>query len=176
MTKSLFVNNNIETRLHSSPQDTSEPIASMSNINTRRSFLNGITGAAGISTLLSISPIKPAVAAADEKEEPKRKSLDDCIYMILRVREATFQETRLISTGKFKDVQRANVKLAVKFMIQNYRLNDNLIAASAYLEGSKRIQAGDIGQQAVQSLFTILEYFDSSDVQNIKVRFHICFN
>ena len=69
-------------------------------------------------------------------------------------------------------MQRANVKLAVKFMVENYRLADTFIAASTYLDGTdKRIEAGQVGQSAVQNLYTILEYFDSSDVQNIKVRF-----
>jgi hypothetical protein len=88
------------------------------------------------------------------------------------VREATQQETRLIRTGKFRDVQRANVKLAVRFMVENYRLADALVQSAAYLEGgpARRVEAGQVGQGAVQSLVTILEYFDSSDVQNIKVR------
>ena len=81
------------------------------------------------------------------------------------------EETRLIKSGKFKDVQRANVKLAVRFMLDNYRLNDAFVTASAYLEGSsaRRVEAGQVGQRAVQNLYTILEYFDASDVQNIKV-------
>lgn len=67
-------------------------------------------------------------------------------------------------------MQRANVKLAIRFMIDNYRLSDNFIAASSYIaDNSKRIAAGDAGQRTVQSLYTILEYFDSSDVENIKV-------
>jgi len=37
--------------------------------------------------------------------------LDSYLYKIIRVREATQQEKRLIQTGKFKDTQRANVKL-----------------------------------------------------------------
>lgn len=66
-------------------------------------------------------------------------------------------------------MQRANVKLAVKFMVINYRLSDSIIAASSYLSGNARMQASGAGQNAVQSLYTILEYFDSSDVENIKV-------
>jgi len=54
-------------------------------------------------------------------------------------------------------------------MLENYRLNDNFIAASAFLTGSGRIRAIDAGQNTVQNLLTILEYFDSSDVQNLKV-------
>ncbi len=61
------------------------------------------------------------------------------------------------------------MKLAVKFMINNYKLSDSVIAASSYLKGSARVQASGVGQSAVQSLFTIVEYFDSSDVENIKV-------
>ena len=142
----------------------------VSDTKSRRSFLKQVIGSVGVVSVLS-----PLSVLAEESENPEiplaqQKSLESSIYTILRVREATSQETRLISTGKFKDVQRANVKLAVKFMLQNYRLSDNFITASSYLESpSRRIEAGDIGQQAVQSLYTILEYFDSSDVQNIQV-------
>jgi hypothetical protein len=115
---------------------------------------------------------EPALAAsADNKaDKAERKPLEVCLYSILRVREATVQESRLVTTGKFKDVQRANVKLACKFILNNYRLSDTLITASAYLESNeKRVAAVNVGQSAVQDLQTILEYFDSGDVQNIKV-------
>lgn len=96
--------------------------------------------------------------------------LEGYLYKIIRVREATQQERRLISTGKFKDKARQNVKLAVKFMIQNYQLSDSVVGASAYLQGNAaQMRAIDVGQAAVQNLQTILEYFDSSDVENIKV-------
>ena len=118
------------------------------------------------STAVAATPLlfpNPALAAG-------RPPLDDLLYTILRVREATEQESRLIRSGKFKDVQRANVKLAVRFMVENYRLADAFVSASAYLDGNeRRIAAGDVGQAAVQNLVTILEYFDSSDVQNLKV-------
>ena len=141
--------------------------------NTRRSFLvgNAIGVASAAATLLT----SPLAARAEEDDESsqsssKIKPLSTYIYNVLRVREATEQETRLISTGKFKDVQRANVKLAVKFMINNFKLSDSVIAASSYLAGNARVQASGIGLSAVQNLYTIVEYFDSSDVENIKVR------
>lgn len=113
--------------------------------------------------LVSSQPI----LAKEEKEVP---SLESLLYTILRVKEAAQQETRLIKSGKFKDVQRANVKLAVKFMVYNYKLADTVIAASAFIQdNNRRLAAGDTGQAAVQNLLTILEYFDSKDVQNIKV-------
>lgn len=114
-----------------------------------------------LSTFNSLDPL-PAQAA---------DTLDSYLYKIVRVREATLQESRLIKTGKFKDMQRANVKLAIKFMVQNYRLSDSVVGASTFLSGgnSQQMRAIDTGQMAVQNLQTILEYFDSSDVENIKV-------
>jgi len=135
---------------------------------SRRGFLEtSLLSTVGI--LSSFPTTKPAFADDEQVSDEEVKTVQTSLYYIVRVREATDQESRLIKSGKFKDVQRANVKLAVKFMVENYRLNDNFIAASAYLSGTKRIQAVDIGQSTVQNLFTILEYFDSSDVQNIKV-------
>mmetsp|Transcript_39 Transcript_39/g.87 ORF Transcript_39/g.87 Transcript_39/m.87 type:complete len:259 (-) Transcript_39:346-1122(-) len=143
--------------------------ATSSSSSSRRSFLNtAITTAAA--TLIQSSSALPALAEEDDAaSKPKIQPLSTYIYNILRVREATEQETRLISSGKFKDVQRANVKLAIKFIINNYKLSDSIIAASSYLKGNARVQASGVGQSAVQSLYTIVEYFDSSDVENIKV-------
>eukprot|EP00555_Chaetoceros_dichaeta_P002461 CAMPEP_0198250804 /NCGR_PEP_ID=MMETSP1447-20131203/1850_1 /TAXON_ID=420782 /ORGANISM="Chaetoceros dichaeta, Strain CCMP1751" /LENGTH=251 /DNA_ID=CAMNT_0043935689 /DNA_START=11 /DNA_END=766 /DNA_ORIENTATION=- len=130
---------------------------------SRRSFLQSSTTLLTLLTTTTTTLPSPA-SAAEEK-----RTMQQPLYPILRVREAAEQEARLIKSGKFKDVQRANVKLAVKFMLENYRLNDNFIAASAFLTGSGRIRAIDAGQNTVQNLLTILEYFDSSDVQNLKV-------
>ena len=138
------------------------------DLTQRRSFINHLLTA---TTAITLSPL---TVLAEDTPSPssassKRPTLSFCIYNILRVREATQQETRLITTGKFKDVQRANVKLAVKFIVNNYKLSDNVVAASSYLTGNARINASGVGSSAVQSLYTILEYFDSADVENIKV-------
>lgn len=131
---------------------------------SRRSVFEiiGSTAAAAGFNALTFPSAASAAAGLD---------LDGYLYKIVRVREATQQERRLISTGKFKDKARQNVKLAVKFMIQNYQLSDSIVGASAYLPGNTaQMRAIDVGQAAVQNLQTILEYFDSSDVENIKVR------
>jgi hypothetical protein len=129
--------------------------------SSRRDFLSGLVVSSVVLTVGSL----PSVAADPD-------SLDSYLYRVLRVREATQQERRLIKSGKFKDIQRANVKLAVKFMVQNYRLSDAVIGASAYLKSGNQMKAIDVGQTAVQNLQTILEYFDASGVENIKVSFH----
>lgn len=137
---------------------------------SRRSFFTQTTAASLILVATATHNPKAALAAAPAA---KRASLESSLYTILRVREATQQESRLIKSGKFKDLQRANVKLAVKFMIENYKLNDAFVGASTYLDGNdRRVAAVNVGQNAVQDLYTILEYFDSSDVQNLKVRHH----
>jgi hypothetical protein len=138
-----------------------------SQISRRNLFTKTLTAASIFATTVSLSTISsPAFAAASPSSE-----LDGYLYKIVRVREATQQERRLIQTGKFKDMQRANVKLAIKFMVQNYRLADCVVGASTYLSGgnTQQMKAIDVGQTAVQNLQTILEYFDTSDVENIKV-------
>jgi len=144
-----------------------------SSSSSRRDFFQTALITTAVSTLNPLSSWAGEDASASSSSETdgaqETKSVQTPLYYILRVREATEQETRLIKSGKFKDVQRANVKLAVRFMIDNYRLNDNFIAASAFLTGDKKIKAVDLGQTVVQNLYTILEYFDSSDVENIKV-------
>jgi hypothetical protein len=147
---------------------------SISSSSSRRDFFQTAFIATTTATAATVT-MKPFSALAEDDTTVSSdggqdiKSVQVPLYYILRVREATEQETRLIKSGKFKDVQRANVKLAVRFMVDNYRLNDNFIAASAFLTGDKKIKAVDLGQNVVQNLYTILEYFDSSDVENIKV-------
>ena len=135
-------------------------VTALTPTSDRRVFLEGLVAS---TAALTVGSVQPTFAAEADN------TLDSYLYRVLRVREATQQERRLISTGKFKDTQRANVKLAVKFMVQNYRLGDAVVGASAYLKGGNSMKAIDVGQTAVQNLQTILEYFDSSDVENIKV-------
>jgi hypothetical protein len=93
----------------------------------------------------------PSSATADDETLQKKPlTVDQPLYLILRAREATEQEKRLIKSGKFKDVQRANVKLAVRFIVNNYRLSDNFIAAASFLPENKRYEATEVGQSATQ--------------------------
>lgn len=147
--------------------DSSKDSHNSASLSRRSLFQSVAVTSSGMLLSTMVPSVAPAAAAAAAQRVP----LENSLYTILRVREATQQEARLIKTGKFKDVQRANVKLAVKFLIENYSLNDAFVAASTYLDGNdKRMAAVNVGQNAVQDLYTILEYFDASDVQNLKVR------
>ena len=135
-------------------------------LDTRRAFVDASVGSL---SAVFFSPLVASAAASDEGEvskKPKLRPLRDCLYNVLRVREATEQESRLISTGKFKDSARQNVKLAVKFIINNYSLSDSIIAGSSYLKGNDRVDASGVGQSAVQSLLTIVvSIFDYACLQ-----------
>ena len=144
------------------PLQASSPVQDVSSSSSSSSRRN-ILEAFGAAVVTSFLPSAGQAASGLD--------LDAYLYKIVRVREATQQERRLIQTGKFKDRARQNVKLAVRFMIQNYQLSDSVVGASAYLTGNAaQMKAIDVGLSAVQNLQTILEYFDSSDVENIKVR------
>mmetsp|Transcript_38154 Transcript_38154/g.122478 ORF Transcript_38154/g.122478 Transcript_38154/m.122478 type:complete len:249 (-) Transcript_38154:237-983(-) len=101
--------------------------------------------------------LRPSLAV-DEIEEPR--SCNEAIYTILRVQEATQQETRLVKSGKYRDLQRANVKLAVNLMLKNYGLVDAFNAASTLASNS--VEASQVGREAAEYLQNILEYFDAS--------------
>ena len=155
----------------SSSSAASVPCTALENAPAcRRSFFRTALTAFGASFVVASKPVAALAAGEDAFEKKQLMPLDTYLYTIARVKEATQQEMRLIRTGKFKDVARGNVKLAVRFMLNNYRLSDNVIAASSYLKGQQQIQAGSDGQKAVQALYTILEYFDASGVENIKAR------
>lgn len=85
--------------------------------------------------------------------------LKEAIYFISRVQEATAQQERLVSTGKFKDTQRNNIKMALNMMLDNYKLNDRIVAASAFIPQANLIKANQKGTEAVETLQTAQEYF-----------------
>lgn len=171
-TPSIYAANSCCRQAASSARPSLSALATANDDNnvvvSRRSFTN-VIATSSLATVLASPLVASAEEEAAKSAAPKRLPLSSYVYNILRVREATEQETRIINNKKFKDAQRANVKLAIKFILNNYKLSDSVIAASSYLSGNARVQASGVGQSAVQSLFTIIEYFDSSDVENIKV-------
>jgi len=88
------------------------------------------------------------------------QALQDALVLIGRVQEATVQEERLVTTGKFKDLQRNNIRMALTMMVDNYRLGDQVVVASGYVENKNKVlQASNIGNEAVDALIVANEYF-----------------
>jgi len=87
--------------------------------------------------------------------------LKTALVTVLRVQESTLQEARLITTGNFKDLQRNNIKMATRMMIENSKINDVIIKASAFTTDPTKVsEANEKGKAAVQDLTVILDYFD----------------
>jgi len=104
----------------------------------------------------------PALALDPTKDRP-----NDSLLLVLRVKEAANQEIRLVKSGKYKDLQRANIKLAVGLMLTNYNLLDNINKASLLARGRSQ-EAYSVGVGAVEALQQVLDYFDS-DAKSLKV-------
>lgn len=110
--------------------------------------------------------LKDGAAAQFQVVEKPKNELTDAIVLISRVQEATVQEERLVTTGKFKDVQRNDIKRALNMMIKNYGLADQVVKASAYVEQpNKMMEATTVGNEAVDALETCRDYFNT----NLKV-------
>lgn len=118
----------------------------------------------GAEAALAFSPSDIGVGSEPTQTLPKvdlsTDKLKEALYYVSRVQEATAQQERLVTTGKFKDTQRNNIKMALNMMLENYRLNDRIVAASAYVTPQANVlKASQAGTEAVEVLQTAQEYF-----------------
>lgn len=137
---------------------------------TRRSVLAGSVLSALAATLAPQAAsaeltLEEVPIVDDNPDQVNRPDLNPFVLkaqllLILRVKEATTQETRLIESGKYKTLQRLDVKRAIKFMLYNYQLRDRFGGASAFAaDYNTQLQANKLGIKAVDALQTILDYF-----------------
>jgi len=136
---------------------------------TRRSLLVGIPGSALLPAQLAqaagFSPADLGSEVGTIGQTPVQRvedvnELEEALYLISRVQEATVQQERLVTTGKFKDVQRNSITMALNMMLDNYKLSDQIVAASGYVEPKDNImKASQVGNEAVDALETAKEYF-----------------
>lgn len=132
---------------------------------SRRDALTAAVTAVAAACVGSMPPLA-AVAAGSPKVFKSPELLQPEVVLILRVQEATGQETRLVSTGKYKELQRLNIKRAINMMVDNYDLRDRFVRASAYAPIGQQQQALSYGNTAVEGLTQILEYFPDKLVAN----------
>ena len=126
------------------------------------SAVAGVSRRAAVETAaafaLTLSPLTSSAALAGPPTKAKRE-LQPELVQLLWVQEATGQETRLIESGKYKTLQRLNVKRAVGMLLDNYDLNGRIVAASAYAPSGQQQRAINYGSTAIEDLTQILEYF-----------------
>jgi hypothetical protein len=132
----------------------------------RRGFLAAVAGASLASgagqSAWGFSPSDLGMAEAQTKVTKRAMSKDElqqALYLISRVQEATVQQERLVTTGKFKDMQRNSIKMALNMMLDNYKLGDQIVVASAYAGTDKALSASQAGNEAIDVLETAKEYF-----------------
>ena len=116
---------------------------------SRRDLLR-TSAACAVGAALSSTP-----RLANAANKVAKIDLNEQLVLILRVREAATQEVRLIKSGKYKEVQRLNVKRAIKFILDNYALNERFTKATSYAPSSQIATAGQYGQAAVESLIQV---------------------
>ncbi|CAK9103247.1 unnamed protein product [Durusdinium trenchii] len=127
-------------------------------------LLPGLLGAPLPAGAVGFSPADIGMAEAPAPAQVQRvedvDELEKALYLISRVQEATVQQERLVSTGKFKDVQRNSITMALNMMMDNYRLADQVVTAAGYVEPKENIvKASQVGNDAVEVLETAKEYF-----------------
>ncbi|GMI06008.1 hypothetical protein TrVE_jg12786 [Triparma verrucosa] len=124
---------------------------------SRRAFV--VATAASISS----SFLSTSVFAAEIDESAPSDSYE-ALLLLLRAQESTAQELNLLKTGKYKNFQRANVKLAVRYILRNYGLTTNF----AKLSGTSS-KLSTLSSSIVSNLNTILEYFDDRNTDSLKI-------
>lgn len=83
------------------------------------------------------------------------------LYLLLRVREATEQQERLLRKNMFRDLQRNNIKMAMRMILRNYNLRDNLeILTSKQIPSESQAKAREASKDLCESLSLISIYFD----------------
>ena len=90
-------------------------VARQPHLSMSRRQLATAATAAAVSSL----PMPGGWRASAASNLKKKKALTPELVQILRVKESTYQETRLISSGKYKDLQRLNIKRAIGMMLEN---------------------------------------------------------
>ena len=138
----------------------------LSGTTTSITRLALLRSAAVVTSTTVVTPRKIAAAYAANPPPPPLVPLDQDLLLILRVQEAAGQEARLVRTGKYRELQRLNIKRAIGMMIDNYDLRDRFVRASASAPSGKLQAAADFGNNAVENLIQVLEYFPSNLVAN----------
>jgi len=138
---------------------TTISMGGVSPFASRRAVLQTGTAAAA---LIFAGP--ESVAAAGVKM-PK-VDLQEELVGILRVQESCSQQTRLVKTGKFKELQRLNVKRAIRMMIDNSDMQSRFARATVYVDRADVPTATEAGNTAVEALTQIIEYFPQDLVAN----------
>eukprot|EP00466_Bigelowiella_natans_P015228 jgi/Bigna1/126541/aug1.2_g1249 len=140
---------------------------------TRRKVGNGFLSlSASTATALASSLFSRSRAAKTSEfgystknyKQKASQPLKPILLPILRVQEATVQEANLIKTGAYKDYARADIKLAIQYMLEAYELPQNMDTASTYANQEDYFKAVESYQKVVSYLQSILADYSEKDM------------
>lgn len=127
------------------------PSQSSMVLKNRREVLSTIS-------VLSISPILqfPQQSIA---YTPDPDRVQESLYLISRVQEATVQQERFVKNSKLQEELQGKMKLTLKLVEKNYRLLDQINFCSAFVEPqSEVVAASQAGYNAAESLQAAIDF------------------
>lgn len=145
-----------------------------SSLVDRRQVLLASVGFSSLSLLVTTSSmailIKPDPACAYTPDPDK---LQESLYLISRVQEATVQQERFVSRAKMQEDLQKKMKLTLRLVEKNYRLLDQINYCSGFVEPKDAVvtateagyEAADILQGAIDFVKNDLETGPLTDKQ-----------
>lgn len=116
---------------------------------SRRNLLQGTTAAMALMGL-------PRVSTAYTPDPDK---LQESLYFISRVQEATVQQERFMKKLGGTQQLRTKLKLTLRLVDKNYKLLDQINYSSAYVTpADKLVEASEAGYEAVDALQSAIEF------------------
>lgn len=116
---------------------------------TRRDYLISSTAA-----FLTMACVKPANAYTPDPDK-----LQESLYLISRVQEATVQQERFVNKATKQQDLKAKMKLTLKLVEKNYRLLDQINYASSFVNPKDElVTASEAGYEAVDALQGAIDF------------------
>jgi hypothetical protein len=133
---------------------------------TRRSALSRLAGgtvvvATGAATGVFVFPptIRPSLAYTPDPDK-----LQESLYFISRVQEATIQQERFINKLGGTQQLRSKLKLTLRLVDKNYKLLDQINYSSAFVTPKDAlVEASEAGYEAVDALQSAIEFVNKDD-------------
>lgn len=139
----------------STETETTDPIAIPFPAISRRQILQGVakTTATTAAFGLGLSPL------ASHAYTPDPDKLQESLYFISRVQEATVQQERFINKLGGTLQLRTKLKLTLRLVDKNYKLLDQINYSSAFITPPDMlVEASEAGYEAVDALQTAIEF------------------
>jgi hypothetical protein len=127
------------------------PSNATAGLTTRRETFFFVAAAAGMSVLST-----PQVAVAYTPDPDK---LQESLYLISRVQEATVQQERFVNGAKMQEDLKNKMKLTLKLVEKNYLLLDQISFCSGFVEPKDElVRASEAGFEAADTLQGAIDF------------------